>query len=192
MWDTIHTFFRGVVRMRDGRSPAPSVGIIDNQSIKTSAQAREGMGYDGAKRVKVRKRHILVDTLGLLLATHIHPADVQDRDGIGLVCAGLSDQHPVVSTVFADGAYRGPRAAQATPVDLVVVARTKPGFAVLPKRWIVERTFAWLTQNRRLAKDYEGYPATAHRLRPSRDDPPHAEETCSMMCILVPALISSI
>lgn len=150
------------MRLRDGRSPAPSVGIIDSQTIKTSAQAIDGVGYDGGKKVKGLKRHILVDTLGLLLATHIHPADVQDRDGNGLVCAGLSDHHPVVSTIFADGGYQGPRAAQATPVDLIVVARTEPGFAVLPKRWIVERTFAWLTQNRRLAKDYEGYAATAH------------------------------
>lgn len=90
----------------------------------------------------------------------VHPADVQDRDGIGLMCEGIKDQCPLLATVYADGGYAGRKVTVACTGDLVVVKRTEPGFVVLAKRWIVERTFAWFTQNRRLVKDYEDYDST--------------------------------
>jgi len=159
-WGEVHDFLRGVVRLQDGRSPEPTAGIIDSRTMRSSAQALDGVGYDGGKKVKGRKAHIMTDTMGMLLCAVVHPADVQDRDGVGLVFEGVEYRFPLLTTVYADGGYQGPRAAAACPVDLVVVKRTEPGFKVLAKRWIVERTFAWFTQNRRLVKDYEGYAAT--------------------------------
>lgn len=108
------------------------------------------------KKVKGRKRHLVVDSLGMIIALVVHAADVQDRDGCALACDGLLEAHPLLDVVYADGGYAGPRAAAGCPVDLAIVKRTEPGFKVLPKRWIVERTFAWLTQNRRLDRDHEG------------------------------------
>lgn len=159
-WDQVHDLLRGLVRVQDGRSPEPTVGIIDSRTMRSSAQALDGIGYDGGKKMKGRKTHIMADALGLLLSVVVHPADVQDRDGAALVFEAIEERFPLLSTVYADGGYQGPRAAAACPVDLVVVKRTEPGFKVLPKRWIVERTFAWLSANRRLSKDYEGYART--------------------------------
>lgn len=110
--------------------------------------------------MKGRKTHIMADAMGMVLSVVVHPADIQDRDGAALVFEGIEDRFPLLDVVYADGGYAGPRAAAACPVDLVVVKRTEPGFKVLPKRWIVERTFAWLSANRRLAKDFEGYAVT--------------------------------
>jgi len=152
----IHDFCRSIVRLQEGRNPQPSAAIIDSQTVKASPQAIDPVGYDGGKKVKGRKRHIVVDTMGMLLGVRVHAADIQDRDGARLVFRDMEGRRPLLAVVFADGGYAGPRAAAGCPADLVVVKRAKPGFAVLPKRWIVERTFAWLTQNRRLDRDYEG------------------------------------
>src|SRR3954468_13946231 len=116
-------------------------------------------GYDAGKKVEGKKRHILVDTLGLPLTAAIHPADVQDRDGVLPVLRAVRRLFPFVEVIFADGAYRGPVAAAAVASTgrwrLEIVARdTAEGFVPLPKRWIVERTFAWLGRCRRLAKDF--------------------------------------
>jgi putative transposase len=154
--ERMHDVLRSIVRVRESKNPEPTAGIIDSQTVKSAPQAVDGVGYDGGKKVKGRKRHIVVDTLGLLLGLRVHAADVQDRDGAAMVFEAMEGRHQLLDVVFADGGYQGPRAAAGCPVDLVVVKRTEPGFAVLPKRWIVERTFAWLTQNRRLVKDYEG------------------------------------
>ena len=159
-WRQMHDFLRGLVRVQDGRNPEPTAGIVDSRTMKSSAQAIDSIGYDGGKKVKGRKAHIMTDTTGLLLSVVVHPADVQDRDGIGLVCEGIEERCPLLDIVYVDSGYAGPRAAGACPVDLVVVKRTAPGFVVLAKRWIVERTFAWFTFHRRLVKDYEGYAAT--------------------------------
>jgi transposase len=131
--------------------------------VRSSSQAIDPVGYDGGKKVKGRKRHLNVYSLGMIIALIVHGADIQDRDGCGLVCDGLLESHPLLDVVFADGGYAGPRAAAGCPVDLAVVKRTEPGFVVLAKRWIVERTFAWLTQNRRLDRDYEGFGDGARR-----------------------------
>ena len=119
-------------------------------------------GYDAGKKIKGKKRHILVDTLGLLLHAIVHPADVQDRDGGVLVMATLFGMFPFLKTLFADSGYQGPKFAKALAkvlphLDIEIVKRSDQvsGFVVLPKRWIVERTIAWLNRCRRLAKDWE-------------------------------------
>jgi transposase len=117
-------------------------------------------GYDAGKKVDGRKRHILVDTLGLLLVLVVHTADVQDRDGPALVCRRLRRRFPRLRLILADGGYRGETAACAAAREgprLTIVTRDPGtrGFAVLPRRWVAERTFAWSGRNRRLAKDVE-------------------------------------
>jgi transposase len=119
-------------------------------------------GYDAGKKIKGKKRHILVDTVGLLLHAVVHPADIQDRDGGILVMASLFGMFPLLKKLFVDGGYQGPKFAKALAkvlphLDIEIVKRSDQvsGFVVLPKRWIVERTIAWLNRCRRLAKDWE-------------------------------------
>ena len=119
-------------------------------------------GYDAGKKIKGKKRHILVDTLGLVLHAIVHPANVQDRDGGVLLLATLFGRWPFLEKLFADGGYAGPlfragacKAAASLKVEIVKRSDTAKGFEVLPKRWIVERTLAWLCRCRRLAKDLE-------------------------------------
>ena len=114
--------------------------------------------------MKGRKRHLVVDTQGLLLAVAVHPADVQDRDGARLVLARLGNRGPRLRHLWADAGYAGPKLGDwvqaTTPWNLEIVRRSEPGFQVLPRRWVVERTFAWLGRHRRLSKDYEERPDT--------------------------------
>jgi transposase len=122
-------------------------------------------GYDAGKKVKGRKRHILVDTLGLLLSVVVHPADVQDRDGAFHLLRRARRMFPFIERIFADGGYAGQKMAlvvwRTGAWKLQIVKRSDaPGFVVLPKRWIVERTFAWISRNRRLARDFERYATT--------------------------------
>ena len=119
-------------------------------------------GYDAGKKVKGKKRHILVDTLGLLLHVIVHPADIQDRDGGVLLLSTLFGLFLFLKKLFADGGYQGPRFEQAVAkilpelqVEIVKRSDQAKGFKILPKRWVVERTFAWLGRCRRLAKDFE-------------------------------------
>jgi transposase len=119
-------------------------------------------GYDAGKKIKGKKRHILVDTQGLLLHALVHSADIQDRDGGVLVMATLFGLYPFLLKLYADGGYQGPifqsavrKILRQTEVEIVKRSDTAKGFAVLPKRWIVERTIAWLNRCRRLAKDWE-------------------------------------
>ena len=119
-------------------------------------------GYDAGKKIKGKKRHILVDTQGLLLMAIVHAADVQDRDGGALLLASLFGLYPFLMRLYADAGYQGPQFQSAlrkvmTKIDVEIVKRSDQarGFVVLPKRWIVERTFAWLNRCRRLAKDWE-------------------------------------
>jgi putative transposase len=155
----IHDVLRGKVRKKAGRSQQPTAGILDSQSVKTDVEA-ETRGYDANKKLKGRKRHLLVDTLGLVLVAWMSTADVQDRDATAAVLPLAAEQFPTLQTVWADAAYQGPRVelfAQQAGLQVQVVKRSEQdqGFVVQPKRWIVERTFGWLSRERRLARDYE-------------------------------------
>ncbi len=165
------------MREAGGRSRDPSGAVLDSQVVKTTGVGGPGRGYDGAKRLAGRKRHLLVDTGGLVLGAHVHAASLHDRDGAQqLLSAGLKERLPRLVVVWADAAYtgrfrewveeeRGCRVEVPRHPDRHLWRyglEEKPrGFRVLPRRWVVERTFAWLGQARRLAKDYERLPETA-------------------------------
>jgi transposase len=159
--DRIHDALRNAVRDAAGRDPMASAGAVDSQTVPGgSTVGRDSRGWDAGKKTNGRKRHILVDTLGLLLVLVVHTADIQDRDGLALVCRRLRRRFPWLRLIFADGGYQGETAACAAAREglrLTIVTRDPGtrGFAVLPRRWVVERTFAWLGRNRRLAKDFE-------------------------------------
>jgi transposase len=158
-WPRLHALLVAAARERAGKEASPTAGIIDSQSVRTT-ESGGPRGFDAGKKVNGRKRHILVDTLGLLLVLVVHTADIQDRDGLALVCRRLRRRFPWLRLIFADGGYQGETAACAAAQEglrLTIVTRDPGtrGFAVLPRRWVVERTFAWLGRNRRLAKDFE-------------------------------------
>ena len=160
-WGLIYRGLRGVERNRVGKNADASVAIMDSQSVKTTEEGARSNGYDAHKNVKGRKRHLLVDTLGLPLSVYVTSADVQDRVGALCLLAGLKPFVPRLKKIWADGAYAGEKLAGwleeqgGWELEIVERDREAKGFEVLPKRWIVERTFSWLIRNRRLSKDYE-------------------------------------
>lgn len=159
-WAQVHDVLYRQTRDLEGRQESPSYAIIDSQSAKTGSDAREMVGFDAGKKIKGRKRHILVDTLGLILKCEVHSAGIQDRDGAALVFDKLTARFPFIEVICGDGGYQGPRVRDASPRPVEIIKRNQAGFEVLPKRWIVERTFAWLGINRRLSKDFERFAKT--------------------------------
>ena len=168
-WDgtleRIHYVLYVQCREQAGREASPTVAIIDSQSVKSAEKGGVSIdppGYDSGKKIKGRKRHLLVDTEGLVLQVIVHAADIQDRDGGQLLLATLFGLFPFLRKLYADGGYQGPKFQEAVKrvlrrVKLEIVKRSDAvkGFVVLPKRWIVERTIGWLNRCRRLAKDWE-------------------------------------
>ncbi len=197
-WAQLNTVLREQLRVRQGRAAQPSAGIVDSQSVKTTGVGGP-RGYDGGKKINGRKRHVLVDTQGLVLCAKVHEANIADRDGIKLLLSdeetegrpSLREQFPQLAHLWLDGGYNGAGRGKAWveqalgwTVDIVkhprrprgVWARDDevidwaailppPGFrGVLPRRWVVERTFAWLGQHRRLSKDFERLSSTGEAL----------------------------
>ena len=161
-WETINHHLVMADRERVGREASPTAAVMDSQSVKTT-ESGGVRGYDGGKKIKGRKRHALVDTDGRALKLHAHAADIQDRDGAGPLLHASRPRWPFVELAFADAGYQGPRVAAESPIRVQIVRKLEGqiGFAVQAKRWVVERFFAWINRNRRLAKDVEATIASA-------------------------------
>jgi transposase len=166
VFDTLAQDLRAVLRLAAGRSAEPTQAIIDSRTLRSTPESGPRAGYDGGKRKRGSKLHMAVDTLGHLLALHVTPANVDDRAEVGRLAKSVQEvTGEAVELIYVDQGYTGQNAAEAAEeqgVELCVVKlpEAKKGFVLLPKRWVVERSFAWMTRCRRLAKDYERYAQT--------------------------------
>jgi transposase len=164
VWQRVHDALRDLVRVHAGRRPLPTAAIVDSQTVRgADTVAPSSAGYDAGKKTKGRKRHIATDTLGLLLAVVVTAANIQDRDGGHRLLAALRARFSTVSHVWADGGYAGRLLTWSDKILSVTVAVVKrtdktAGFLVLPRRWVVERTFGWINKHRRCVRDYETLP----------------------------------
>jgi putative transposase len=168
LWGRLLKRLNERVRVRAGREPEPSAVIIDSQSVK-SGGISEDVGFDGGKGINGRKRHILVDVLGLLFGVSVTAASVQDRDEAERIFEALEDDMPRLEKIWADGGYTGKLAdyllgGLGWDLEIITPTKAEPGFHVRPWCWIVERTFGWLTKQRRLSKDYERSTAASEAL----------------------------
>lgn len=166
----LHDRLREQVRASEGRNTEPTAAVIDSQSVKADATVKnDSRGFDGGKKINGRKRHLVVDCLGLLLAAAVTPASTTDRDAATAILPALRNRFRTLRLVWADSGYTGHLvdwAANTLGLTLEIVKRTDNlhGFHVLPRRWVVERTNAWLMRSRRLARDYETHTASAQAM----------------------------
>jgi transposase len=166
VFEAIVEDLRAILRLAQGRNEEPSAAIFDSRTLQSSPESGQRAGYDGAKRRKGSKVHLAVDTLGHLLALHVTPANEQDRAQVGKLAAAVqkvTGHH--VELAFVDQGYTGDEPAQAAKaqgirLQVIKLPEAKHGFVLLPRRWVVERSFAWMTRFRRLARDYERLPET--------------------------------
>jgi transposase len=162
VWESINHLLVMLDRERAGREASPAAAVVDSQSTKTT-ESGGPRGYDAGKKVLGRKRHAMVDTDGRALVLQAHAASIQDRDGAPPLLRASRKRWPFVQLGYVDAAYRGPTVSNASPIRIEVVrkAEGQVGFTVHARRWVVERFFAWINRNRRLAKDFEATVASA-------------------------------